>query len=702
MRYFYITYLEPIRTDNVIAPDIAEYDFETYRKLNNFCEVKIQEVKAPNINKALEIAYNAHTDKTNPFIEKPSTNVKDRDITALRESVRDNILKSYDTNTTDDEIINFLKTLNINNPCDEDTVTDTDSFYQNLVDVKNDFLEADNSRIYGSSEGETKYMFSGDSANGKALSQRDIELINNVYYTVFRKLTEENTKEKWKKICEKFKGLFNMTPSAAAAPAAAPAPTLISNPNFDDSVKDLVKSYQSFIEYSINFIQGYISSGSEEKVALTQYLLDFAYDIFIGDNKFTFDTLPDTYVPGIKDDKLTVITSFMIKLKLRYQAMNLENKKKINQNDINNDINNAYKRSGLAGKAVNKGEKRLQFCLKLFNIPEIEVQDWKYGTPSSFIQLAPYFYGSSVATNYSQNMITFSRTQTLTTLSKGDGKCKYGRGWLNQWNREVFENRQKLVNAIRQGADVSENKSKVKGLDVYFIDEGNLDLTKEKFPNIICVMQSTVALCSSDVIAPPVASGQGPTLLKMGQPLYTATNNANPAFLHTKDELLSMWKYYWSGKCNLKYSIPITAMTICGDSSRQPCGIGDPEISEDQLNNELYKDNKVTNVQHAIDKSKSAIENAIKNMPNLTDMDYKYVEYTDPVLLGVAVAVGQAPGLVPGAEATLPANAPFPTPVPAPVGPVVPAVSRADALAALRPEPASRSHDELIARLQDE
>ena len=172
-------------------------------------------------------------------------------------------------------------------------------------------------------------MFSEDSANGKALSKRDIELINNVYYTVFRKLAEENTKEKWKKICEKFKGLFNMTPSAAAAAAAAaPAPTLISNPNFDDSVKDLVKSYQSFIEYSINFIQGYISSSSEDRVALTQYLLDFAYDIFIGDNKFNFDTLPDTYVPEIKDDKVTVITSFMIKLKLRYQAMNLENKKK--------------------------------------------------------------------------------------------------------------------------------------------------------------------------------------------------------------------------------------------------------------------------------------------------------------------------------------------------------------------------------------
>lgn len=664
MSYFYITYLEPLRTDNVIAPDIAEYDFETYRKLNNFCEVKIQEVKAPNINKALEMAYNAHNDKTNPFIEKPSTNVKDRDITALRESVRGNILKSYDTNTTDNEIIEFLKTLNINNPCNEDTVTDTDHFYEGLVRVKNYFLVADNSRTYGSSEGQTKYMFSEDSANGKALSKRDIELINNVYYTVFRKLAEENTKEKWKKICEKFKGLFNMTPSAAAAAAAAaPAPTLISNPNFDDSVKDLVKSYQSFIEYSINFIQGYISSSSEDRVALTQYLLDFAYDIFIGDNKFNFDTLPDTYVPEIKDDKVTVITSFMIKLKLRYQAMNLENKKKINQNDINNDINNAYKRSGLAGKAVNKGEKRLQFCLKLFNIPEIEVQDWKYGTPSSFIQLAPYFYGSSVATNYSQNMITFSRTQTLTTLSKGDGKCKYGRGWLNQWNREVFENRQKLVNAIRQGADVSQSK-KVKGLDVYFIDEGNLDLTKEKFPNIICVMQSTVALCSSDVIAPPVASGQGPTLLKMGQPLYTATNNANPVFLHTKDELLSMWKYYWSGKCNMKYSIPITAMTICGDSSRQPCGIGGSGISEDELNSELYQDNKVTNVQDAIDKSKSAIENAIKNMPNLTDMDYKYVEYTEPEREGAPI-VAEGPALVPGAGVLLP-------PVPPPAEPVVP------------------------------
>ena len=184
MSYFYITYLEPIRTDNVIAPDIAEYDFETYRKLNNFCEVKIQEVKAPNVNKALEMAYNAHTDKTNPFIEKPSTNVKDRDITKLRESVRGNIVNSYDTNTTDDvyEIINFLKTLNINNPCDEDTLDDTNSFYRNLVTVKNDFLKADREResIYESSEGQFKYMFSEDSANGKALSQRNIVLINNV------------------------------------------------------------------------------------------------------------------------------------------------------------------------------------------------------------------------------------------------------------------------------------------------------------------------------------------------------------------------------------------------------------------------------------------------------------------------------------------------------------------------------------------
>ncbi len=671
MSYFYITYLEPLRTDNVIAPDIAEYDFETYRKLNNFCEVKIQEVKAPNINKALEMAYNAHNDKTNPFVEKPSTNVKDRDITALRESVRGNILKSYDTNTTDDEIINFLKTLNINNPCNEDTVTDTDNFYQNLVRVK-DPLEAENYHIYtfpeparATTPQDAKFI--NREIVGKALSQRDIVLINNVYKTVLNKIPED-TQADWNRICEKYNVLFNLkdVPDDIVEFDKTDGDALITFPDFDDSVKDLVKSYQSFIEYSINFIEGNLDYGAE-KVALTQYLLDFAYDIFIGDNQGTFNNLPRTYVPGIKDNKLAVITSFMIKLKLRYQAMNLENKKNI----VNNAINDAYKTSGLALGAGNNGEKRLKFCLKLFNIPEIEVQDWKYGTPSSFIQLAPYFYGSSVATNYSQNMITFSRTQSITTLSKGDGKCKYGRGWLNQWNREVFENRQKLVNAIRQGADVSQNK-KVKGLDVYFIDDGNLELTKEKFPNIICVMQSTVALCSSDVIAPPVASGQGPTLLKMGQPLYTATNNANPAFLHTKDELLSMWKYYWSGKCNLKYSIPITAMTICGDSSRQPCGIGGSGISEDQLNSVLYRYNKVTNVQDAIDKSKSAIENAIKNMPNLTDMDYKYVEYRDPEREGAPI-VAEGPALVPGAGvpgAGVPGA--FLQPVPPPAEPVLP------------------------------
>ncbi len=627
MSYFYITYLEPVRTNDLLIPDIAEYDFETYRKLNNFCEVKIQEVKAPNINKALDLAYQAHPPKTNPFVEKPNTNIKDRAIKSLRASVKETLKdRSYDTNTTNTAnniITDFLKKLNINNPCEEDNAANAERFYNGIIRTTNQLRTFENNTYQYL--GENLAGFQMDDGGGKALSERDVVLINNVYNVVLNKLPIlDSDKPEWDRICKKYEVLFNLKvkPDGMIEVTKSAGNPLISKPNFEESDKKLVKLYQSFIEYSMNYIQGKLDYGAD-KIALTQYLLDFAYDIFIGDAQYDISTIPDNYELNMEDNMVAIITSFMIKLKLRYQAMNLENKKQIR----NHAIQNEYKKSGLQANAVNNGEKRLKFCLKLFNIPEIEVQDWKYGTPSSFIQLAPYFYGSSVVTNYSQNMITFSRAQTFTTINTKEGKCKYGRGWLNQWNREVFENRQKLVNAIRQGADVSQNE-KVKGLDVYFIEERDLGLTKDKFPNIICVMQSTVSLCSSDVIARQAASGKGPTLLKMGQPLYTATINADPKFLHTKDELLSMWKYYWSGKCNMKYSVPVAAISICRESTRQPCGIGDSNT--DKVNKKLYLSNKVANVQSAINNSKDAIVDAVKNMPNLTDMDYTYVEYKDP------------------------------------------------------------------------
>ena len=51
-------------------------------------------------------------------------------------------------------------------------------------------------------------------------------------------------------------------------------------------------------------------------------------------------------------------------------------------------------------------------------------------------------------------------------------------------------------------------------------------------------------------------------------------------------------------------------------------------------------------------------------MPNLTDMDYKYVEYTEPEREGAPI-VAEGPALVPGAGVLLP-------PVPPPAEPVVP------------------------------
>ena len=70
---------------------------------------------------------------------------------------------------------------------------------------------------------------------------------------------------------------------------------------------------------------------------LTQYLLDFAYNIFIGETPYKIDDLPNNYDSKMEDNKLAIITSFMIKLKLRYQAMNLENKDKIKNGAINTD-----------------------------------------------------------------------------------------------------------------------------------------------------------------------------------------------------------------------------------------------------------------------------------------------------------------------------------------------------------------------------
>ncbi len=44
-RYYYVTYLNKESAyDKVTIPTVAKYDFETYKRLNNFSEIKMIEI----------------------------------------------------------------------------------------------------------------------------------------------------------------------------------------------------------------------------------------------------------------------------------------------------------------------------------------------------------------------------------------------------------------------------------------------------------------------------------------------------------------------------------------------------------------------------------------------------------------------------------------------------------------------------------